>query len=138
MLGGMTNTPNPTLTTTAGDLRESKEGRRAVAMRLVQKHRMAAGAAKAFAKRGNVEGATAWKAKRNGFRWYWLAWFAVAVLGFAVPELVVIADGRMELTLSDTVDALAKRYHLLGWGVAALLALLAALMPVLALHFHLL
>lgn len=78
------------------------------------------------------------KAKpRNGFRWYWLAWFALAVLGFAVPELVVIAGGRMDLTLSDTVDALAKKYHLFGWGVAVLLALLAALMPVLALHFHL-
>lgn len=41
----------------------------------------------------------------TGFRWYWLAWACVSLVAFLVPELYVVATGRMDLTLSDTLRA---------------------------------
>lgn len=41
----------------------------------------------------------------HGFRWYWLAWATLSLLAFLVPELTVVAEGRMDLTLSDTLRA---------------------------------
>jgi hypothetical protein len=41
----------------------------------------------------------------NGFRWYWLAWAALSLAAFLVPELWVATHGEMRLTLSDTLRA---------------------------------
>ena len=41
----------------------------------------------------------------TGFRWYWLAWAVVSLAAFLAPELYVVAQGRMDLTLSDTLRA---------------------------------
>jgi hypothetical protein len=75
--------------------------------------------------------------KSLGFRWYWLAWLCVTLVAFLVPELWAVFSGHMQLTLSDTTDALAAKYPWAKWTVGGALAVIAAGAVVLAMHFHL-
>lgn len=71
----------------------------------------------------------------NGFRWYWLAWFVLALAAFLVPELTVLAEGKPQLTLSDTVRAVGRRYPWFKWAVTVALMIVAAGAVLLRGHF---
>jgi hypothetical protein len=38
---------------------------------------------------------------RSGWKWYWLVWFLVALMGFLVPEGIAIFNGTPGDTLTE-------------------------------------
>ena len=48
----------------------------------------------------------------DGWAWYWLAWFALALCAFAIPEAIAIAK-KNDQTLSHHVWELMRT----GWRV---------------------
>jgi hypothetical protein len=71
------------------------------------------------------------------FSWYWLVWALVSVIAFALPEVWVATHGRMDLTLSETVDRTAKGRTWFGWIIATILMIVAAVAALMMGHWHL-